>query len=104
MESAVSPRRIQGEEVMGRITDLERFALEEIWRPYQNIAGYEDGLKALPKSIDETAQMLALDTEWSRRVLSRIAAIGFSFPGYIRHLLVDVVRRAQSEDARKKGE
>jgi hypothetical protein len=89
---------------MKRVTDLEQFALGEIWRPYQNMAGYADRLKALPKSLDETALMLALDTEWSRCVLGRIADIGFSFPDYIKHPLVEVIRRAQSEDARKKGE
>lgn len=91
---------------MGRVTNLEKFALEEIWRPYQNMVGYESRLKALPKSIDETAEILARGgTEWSRCVLGRIANIGFRFPDYIKHPLVDVVRRAQSEDAsRKRGE
>jgi hypothetical protein len=83
---------------MKRITDLEKFALEQIWRPYQNhdAFGYERRLESLPMSLEETAQALITDTTgWSKLVLDRICAIGFSFPSYISHHLVDVVRTAQ---------
>ena len=81
-----------------RITDLEKFALEQIWRPYQNheSIGFEKRLEALPMSIGETANKLITDdTGWSKCVLDRISAIGFTFPPYINHPLVDVVRTAQ---------
>lgn len=82
--------------VSERITDLERFALEHVWRPYQNKMGYEKRLERLPVSLEETAKLLVTDeTGWSKSVLDRIAAIGFRFPPYINHPLVDTIRAAQ---------
>ncbi|NTB01587.1 hypothetical protein [Agrobacterium tumefaciens] len=83
-----------------RITDLEKFALEQVWRPYQNRDGFafakEDRFEALPMSLEETARLLITDESgWSKCVLDRISAIGFTFPSYIYHPLVDVVRTAQ---------
>ncbi|RVL48443.1 hypothetical protein CN138_08920 [Sinorhizobium meliloti] len=81
---------------MKRITDLEKFALEQVWRPYQNMKGYEKRLEALPMSLEETAKLLITDeTGWAECVLDRIAAVGFTFPSYINHHLVDVIRTAQ---------
>lgn len=81
---------------MKRVTDLEKFALEEVWRPYQGRMGHEKLLERLPMSLEDTAKLLITDqTGWSKCVLDRIAAIGFSFPGYVRHHLVDVVEAAQ---------
>lgn len=82
-----------------RITDLEKFCLEQIWRPYQSLAGYDRRLTSLPMSLVETAAKLREDSEWSRHVLDRLKAIGFTFPGYIHHPLVDVVRSAAREGA-----
>lgn len=83
-----------------RVTDLEKFALEQVWRPYQNRDGFafaqEDRFEALPMSLEETAKLLITDESgWSKCVLDRISAIGFTFPPYINHPLVDVVRTAQ---------
>ena len=79
-----------------RVTDLEAFALEQVWRPYQSRMGYERRLERLPMSLEETAKLLVTDeTGWSEIVLNRIAAIGFSFPSYVQHSLVDVVMAAQ---------
>ncbi|MQB09574.1 hypothetical protein DXT96_06855 [Agrobacterium sp. ICMP 6402] len=83
-----------------RITDLEKFALEQVWRPYQNQDGFafaqEDRFEALPISLEETAKLLISDESgWSKCVLDRISAIGFTFPSYIYHPLVDVVRTAR---------
>lgn len=75
-----------------RVTDLEKFCLEHIWRPYQNLAGYERRLTALPMSLEQTAEKLREDSEWSRLVFGRLNAIGFRFPSYIHHPLVDLVR------------
>jgi hypothetical protein len=80
-----------------RITDLEDFALTQIWRPYQTKMGYEDRLERLPMSLDETARLLVTDeTGWSSAVLNRICAIGFRFPPYIVHELVNVINAAQA--------
>lgn len=87
-----------------RITDLEDFALTQIWRPYQSKMGYEVRLERLPMSIAKTAELLVTDkTGWSEAVLDRVCAVGFFFPEYVKHPLVDVVRTAM-EVRRKKGE
>lgn len=79
-----------------RVTDLEKFALEEVWRPYQSRMGYDDRLDRLPMTLEETAKLLVTDdTGWSKLVLDRIAAIGFSFPAYVQHHLVNVIETAQ---------
>jgi hypothetical protein len=76
---------------MMRVTDLEKFALEEVWRPYQNMMGYEQRLARMPVGLEETARLLRADTTgWSKRVIDRIEAIGITFPDYIQHPLVDV--------------
>lgn len=85
---------------MKRITDLEKFALEQIWRPYQNRDGFtfgqESRFESLPMSLEETAKLLITDdTGWSKCVLDRVCAIGFTFPSYINHHLVEVIRTAQ---------
>ncbi len=76
---------------MKRVTDLEKFALEEVWRPYQNMMGYEKRLERLPVGLEETARLLQADTTgWSKRVIDRIKNIGVTFPDYIQHPLVDL--------------
>ena len=84
-----------------RITDLEKFALEQIWRPYQSTVGYEKRLERLPVSLESTAESLKQDTEWTRCVLDRLRGIHrhrrITFPTYIQHPLVDVVRTALQE-------
>lgn len=78
-----------------RVTDLEKFALEQIWRPYQTKMGYDDRLTSLPVSLEKTAELLATDdTGWATVVLDRITRIGIRFPTYIQHPLVEVVRSA----------
>lgn len=81
-----------------RVTDLDRFSLEQVWRPFQNMITHEQRLNAPPCSLDETALRLTEDTEWSRRVLCRIRAIGFAIPSYIHHPLADVVRAVCDEE------
>lgn len=87
-----------------RITDLEKFALEQIWRPYQSTVGYEKRLERLPVSLESTAEFLQQDTEWSGLVLSRLRGMHrhkrITFPSYIQHPLVDAVRTALQERGR----
>jgi hypothetical protein len=77
-----------------RVTDLEKFALEQIWRPYQNQTGYGVRLKSLPMNIDDTAKRLQNPeySVWSALVFGRLALIGVQFASYLSHPLVDVVR------------
>ena len=84
---------------MMRVTDLEKFSLEQIWRPYQTLKDLPEGrLTSAPFNLGETARMLQYDTYWSRCVLNRLCGIKPTFPAYIVHPLVDVVK-----DAIKKG-
>ncbi|MCV9909969.1 hypothetical protein OIV19_20430 [Brucella sp. HL-2] len=84
-----------------RITDLEKFALEQIWRPYRSTVGYEKRLEHLPVSLESTAESLKQDTEWTRCVLDRLRGMNrhrrITFPSYVQHPLVDVVRTALHE-------
>ncbi|MBU0801408.1 MAG: hypothetical protein KKA05_10475 [Alphaproteobacteria bacterium] len=84
---------------MLRITDLDKFALEHIWRPYQSMMGHERRLEKSPMSLDETAALLASDkTGWAICVLNRLHQIGVTFPPYVKHPLVGVVAaRSQGE-------
>jgi len=76
-----------------RVTDLDKFALEEVWRPYQSMMGHEKRLERLPMSLDDTAALLRSDqTGWADLVLDRVRRIGFTFPAYIHSPLVDVVK------------
>jgi len=78
---------------MKRVTDLDDFSLTQVWRPYQSKWGYDERLNKPPHGLDKTALLLQQDSEWSRLVLDRIKAIGFSFPTYVNHPLVDLVRK-----------
>lgn len=74
-----------------KVTDLEKFSLEQIWRPYSGLAGLQRRPDVPPVGLFETSKMLAEDTEWSRHVLERIEACDFYFPPYIQHELVSVL-------------
>lgn len=83
-----------------KVTDLEKFALEEVWRPFQSRMGFDRRLVALPVNLEKTAKLLIADeTGWSELVLDRISRIGVWFPSYINHPLVDAVRAAQTAHA-----
>ena len=75
-----------------KVTDLEKFALEQIVRPYQNLLGIEERAEKLPYTLNELATMLGQNTIWSNSVLERIFRCAFYFPNYVVHPLVNVVR------------
>lgn len=84
-----------------RVTDLDRFSLEHVWRPYQTKA-FPDlvgRLEKPPMNLSGTAAMLSEDGEWSRLVLDRIGRIGFYIPRYVVHPLADIVRKACDDNA-----
>lgn len=84
-----------------RVTDLEKFSLEQIWRPFQTTAGIpEQHLTSAPYNLGDTARMLSEDSTWSRLVLDRLRRCGgVQFPAYIVHPLVDVVKAAMKQEA-----
>jgi hypothetical protein len=79
---------------MKKITDLEKFSLEEVWWPYQTMEPhcFEERLTNPPFDLLKTAELLRIKNEWTECVLSRIYAVGVYFPDYIRHPLVDVIQ------------
>ena len=75
-----------------KITDLEKFALQHIVRPFQTTGGFGDeSLKSIPVPLECLCDMLNEETEWSKLVLDRISRIKFRFPGYIKHPLVNII-------------
>ena len=103
-----------------KVTDLEKFVLEEIWRPYwpshpdaaprteptrwasAQTEGYETGLKRLGRkrhTINETLEHLQAHqgTDWHHMIIGRIYRIGFRFPNYIQHPLVDYIKQQLGE-------
>ena len=74
-----------------RVTDLDDFSLQQVWRPYQGMVGYERRLDRPALPLDATADRLRQDTAWTKCVLDRLRGIGVEFPAYVQHPLVDVI-------------
>ena len=78
------------------VIDLDKFSLEEIWRPFQSMKGHERRLTAPAMNLDGTAKELLTDWiakgEWSRCVIDRLSCIGVTFPAYVQHPLVYIVK------------
>ncbi len=90
-----------------KITDLEKFALEHVWRPYWPMhpnAGprqangtperYGDKLR---HTLMQTLSALQENREFREAVLSRLSGIGVFFPGYIKHDLATYITRKLQE-------
>ena len=85
-----------------RVTDLEKFALEEIWRPYwPSYPGYVEGTRclSLPMGLEATARELLspADAAWRDMVINRLSRIGVTLPEYVQHVLVRVVKARIAE-------
>lgn len=80
-----------------RVTDLDKFSLEHVWRPYQTISPIptEKRFESAPANLDETYRYLTQGGEWSRHVLARIKEIGVTFPDYVMHPIVYYIRATQ---------
>lgn len=79
-----------------RVTDLEKFALEHIWRPYWADAPLMRGPRPerLPMGLGTTVRLMEMDdTGWTDMVVNRLAEIGVDFPDYVQHPLVDFLRQ-----------
>jgi hypothetical protein len=76
-----------------KVTDLERFATEHIYNPYKTTldSAYERLAKPVPRDLENAVYHLMNVPEWRELVLGRINKIGFYFPRYIRHILVDYI-------------
>lgn len=69
-----------------KITDLEEFVRKHIKNPYMDMI--PDGDKIKLKNVHT---YIYLYPEWWGYVKSRIDEIGFYFPNYIKHSLLDLI-------------
>lgn len=82
-----------------RVTDLDEFSLDHVWRPYwptwldmHGETWDQSSRLAEPlMGLIETAEELAKPSKWSDQVIGRLARIGVQFPSWVMHELVDVV-------------
>ena len=73
--------------------NLEKLALEQLVRPYQNLKwGKDTRFESLPISMDELTSLLSEINEWSDVVLHRFSRIGVQVPNYIHHDLIDFLK------------
>jgi hypothetical protein len=82
-----------------KVTNLEKFTLHQIFRPYQTMLGIGDKtLNKLTKeyNVDTARELLIKNKEWAKLVLSRISRCHFRFPDYINHPLVKFIKNAQT--------
>ncbi|KZK82985.1 hypothetical protein PsAD13_03187 [Pseudovibrio sp. Ad13] len=87
-----------------KVTDLEEFCLSHIIRPYQThpdvveLFGKERCTR-LPVKLEEVPELAERHPVWWEHVSERLAQIGFRFPKYLQHPIVDLVQRIQLEQA-----
>lgn len=76
-----------------KVTDLEKFALEQIFWPYQSMTEFGGKrLESLPISIDEIPLFAKNNERWWQCVSARIHRMNVYFPQYIKHPIVDMIR------------
>jgi hypothetical protein len=79
-----------------KITDLEKFTLEQVYRPYwATLMGGDYPRLAVLTSVhnlDTAVRDLSENKEWAELVLDRIRRCEFIFPYYISHPLVDCIK------------
>ena len=77
-----------------RVTDLEKFALEHIYRPYQTMIGLEKRLERLNKdfNLENAVSHLKENPNWAAHVLDRIKRGNVVFAKYLKeHELVVLI-------------
>ena len=89
-----------------KITDLEKFCLEHVLRPFQGMEWLEKISKGkrfekMPFSMEILLEKLKEKSEWSEEVLGRICRIhlqkGLYFPNYINHPIKDFIEKKIKE-------
>lgn len=74
-----------------RVTDLEKFALEHVYRPYQTMIGLDKRLERLNKdfNLENAVSHLKNNPNWAAHVLDRIKRGKVVFAEYLQgHELV----------------
>jgi len=78
-----------------KITDLEKFALEQIYRPYaRELWKIDTKVDRLSThyDLDDVLLWFEQEPEWRDLVMKRIVLMEFEFPKYINHPLVDYIK------------
>jgi len=84
-----------------KVTDLEKFVLEQVFRPFQTDLGIEKRMKGLMPlyNLDTVLTLFVFNPEWRDCVIDRIKRIpNLRFPDYIHHPLVDYIQSQQDKD------
>lgn len=85
-----------------KVTDLEKFVLEQVFRPYQgHLLGHDaPQLERLTKeyNLDIVMYLLDIAPTWAALTMKRIIEIGFEFPEYINHPLVSLIKELQDAE------
>jgi len=84
-----------------KVTDFEKFVLEQVYRPYWNKLFNTDvkRLERLSKDygLDSVLDLFVGNPEWEKLVMGRIKSLNFTFPEYIDHPLVDYIKNWTEE-------
>jgi len=80
-----------------RVTDLDKFSIEDIWRPYANVYGLTERPEEPPMGLNATMLELRKGGEWAEMVMSRIVKCGVWFPEFVQHPLADFVANYKKE-------
>lgn len=83
-----------------KVYNLEKFALEQIYRPFQNELGFswKNRLMKLPFPLDETVMVFEANPKWARIVLDRIKHLKVTFPKYIKHVLLKALENKGKDE------
>lgn len=91
-----------------KITDLEDFVEKDVWMPYlpihpefgsenNDIHDYRKIAKKMGSKLDETINHLDKYDDWASHIVDRISKVGYWFPDYIQHPIVDKLKKLIAE-------
>lgn len=76
---------------MNEIVDADKFVLEQVYRPYQSMLGFEKTLKKQPFDNQKTIEMLQSHNEWSNLVIDRIRRCKFKISQWVDHPVINYI-------------
>lgn len=72
--------------------DADKFVLEQVYRPYQSMLGFNERLTKQPYDNKKTIELLKENSDWSNCVLDRINRCKFEFSQWIKHPVIDFIK------------
>ena len=82
-----------------KIIDVDKFILEQVYRPYQTMLGFKKRLIKQPYNNAKTIELLKENSEWSKRVLDRIKRCNFKYSQWINHPVIKFLKQLQEESS-----